>query len=74
VNSTEMRIDARPSDAVAIALRTRSPIFVDERVLEKSGTVAAVESDVQEQEDEEARAWAAIVECLKPEDFRNYDR
>lgn len=73
VNSREMRIDARPSDALAIALRTRSPIYVDERVLEKSGTVASVEPDVQGEKDEEARAWADIIRCLKPQDFRNYD-
>jgi bifunctional DNase/RNase len=73
VNSSEMRIDARPSDALAIALRTRSPIYVDERVLEKSGAVAAEEPEVQEEKDEEARAWADIVACLKPQDFRKYD-
>jgi len=73
VNSREMRIDARPSDALAIALRTRSPIYVDERVLEKSGTVASVEPEVEEPKDEEARAWADIIGSLKPQDFRNYD-
>lgn len=30
----ELVIDSRPSDAIAIALRTESPIFVDEEVLE----------------------------------------
>jgi len=73
VNSKEMRIDARPSDALAIALRTRSPIYVDERVLEKSGAVAPVELDVKEQEDEEARAWARILVYFNPGDFRNYN-
>ena len=29
-------IDARPSDAIALALRTRSPIFVDERVIDSA--------------------------------------
>lgn len=73
VDSREMRVDARPSDALAIALRTQAPIYVDERVLEKSGAVGAVEPDVQEQEDEEARAWADIVRYFNPRDFRNYD-
>ena len=35
-------IDSRPSDAIAIALRTGSPIFVNDQVLEKS---KKVESD-----------------------------
>jgi len=73
VNSREMRIDARPSDALAIALRTRSPIFVDERVLEKSGAVAVVEPELQEERDKEAMAWADIIRCLKTQDFRKYD-
>jgi hypothetical protein len=73
VNSREMRIDARPSDALAIALRTQSPIYVDERVLERSGAVALTEPDAQEPEDEEARAWADIVGYFNPQDFRNYD-
>jgi len=33
----EMEVDARPSDALALAVRTNAPIFVAERVLEKSG-------------------------------------
>jgi bifunctional DNase/RNase len=73
VNSKEMRIDARPSDALAVALRTRSPIYVDERVLEKSGAVAPVELDAKEHEDEEARTWAEILGYFNARDFRNYD-
>ncbi len=33
------KLDARPSDAIALALRTGSPIFVDTAVLEKSKTI-----------------------------------
>ena len=73
VNSKEMRIDARPSDALAIALRTRSPIYVDEQVLEKSGAVAPVDLDAKGHEDEEARTWADILGYFDPRDFRNYD-
>lgn len=32
-----LRIDARPSDAIAMALRTKSPIFVEEKVVEAAG-------------------------------------
>ncbi len=34
INGQELRIDSRPSDAIAIALRTESPIFVDPLVIE----------------------------------------
>ncbi|MFC1703286.1 bifunctional nuclease family protein [Candidatus Omnitrophota bacterium] len=30
-------IDARPSDSIALAVRTKSPIFVEDEVLEKAG-------------------------------------
>ena len=34
VNGSEFIIDSRPSDAIAVALRTESPVFVEEEVLE----------------------------------------
>jgi bifunctional DNase/RNase len=37
----ELTIDARPSDAIALALRTRSPIFVEEAVIEGATNVEA---------------------------------
>jgi len=36
LNSNNAEIDARPSDAIAIALRTDSPIFVEEEVMQKA--------------------------------------
>ncbi len=51
----ETSIDSRPSDAVAVALRTNAPIFVDETVLDKRGT-------------DELEDW---LKNLKPEDFGN---
>ena len=36
-NWTQMQIDSRPSDAIAIALRVRVPIYVEKAVLEKAG-------------------------------------
>jgi bifunctional DNase/RNase len=37
----EVTIDARPSDAIALALRTQSPIFVEEAVIEGATNVEA---------------------------------
>lgn len=36
VADRELTVDSRPSDAIALALRTHSPLFVEETVLEKS--------------------------------------
>ena len=40
-NGTTLEIDARPSDAIALAVRTQAPIFVEDTVLER----ASVEMD-----------------------------
>jgi len=36
VNGTEMQLDSRPSDAIALAVRAKGPVYVEERVFEKS--------------------------------------
>ena len=40
VNGKVLPLDARPSDSLAIAVRTHSPIYIDEKVLKKCPTVA----------------------------------
>jgi hypothetical protein len=42
--SGHMELDSRPSDAIALALRVESPIFVEEAVMEES---AVSESDIR---------------------------
>src|SRR5438034_10163428 len=39
VRGERVAIDARPSDAIALALRTRSPILVDETVIDNAKTI-----------------------------------
>jgi len=39
VNGESLAIDSRPSDAIALALRTRAPIFVEETVIDSAKTV-----------------------------------
>lgn len=36
----EMQLDARPSDAIALAIRAKVPVMVEERVFEKAASVA----------------------------------
>ena len=43
-------LDARPSDAIALALRLDCPIFVDQRVLEMSAASTQVENSLQTEE------------------------
>lgn len=62
-------IDARPSDAVAIALRAKAQIFVDDSVLKetqspKQGII--METDFPEDKDK----WTKILDELDPRTFK----
>jgi bifunctional DNase/RNase len=57
-HDAEITVDARPSDAIALALRTECPIFVDKEVFQ------------QQQADEDVARW---LENLRPEDFGKAD-
>ncbi|MDL1956426.1 MAG: bifunctional nuclease family protein [Candidatus Desulfofervidus auxilii] len=69
VGERKYEIDARPSDAIALALRVKAPIFVDEKVLEKSRQAYQVQEGV---ESEEAKKWTELLENLSPDDFGKY--
>ncbi len=56
-------LDARPSDAIALALRFNAPIYVHERVLQEAGTVD------MEASQETLQQW---LQNLEPEDFGKY--
>jgi uncharacterized protein len=59
----EIRLDARPSDAIALALRTGSPIFVTDDVFTRS-------RDIELAEDlGEADQWRQWIDRITPGDF-----
>jgi bifunctional DNase/RNase len=64
----ELEIDARPSDAVALALRMSAPIFVSEEVLSKSSVQDKVKMN------KELDDFRKFLSEVKPEDFARYDR
>ncbi|MBI2092912.1 MAG: bifunctional nuclease family protein [Deltaproteobacteria bacterium] len=64
----EIEMDARPSDAIAIALRTKSPIFVEKSVVEKSRKIDLTLDDGEQKK----RKWTEILESLSPDDFGKY--
>lgn len=61
--SEEYVLDARPSDAIAIALRTDSPIFVNEDVLDKSKNIEI---------DEDREKLDKLLEEMSDSDFGKY--
>jgi len=66
VRGERVAIDARPSDAIALALRTRAPILVEESVIENAKTVdfAAERAD-----NDRLQKW---LESLDPEELGKY--
>lgn len=67
VEGLARQIDARPSDAIALALRTDAAIFVEHEVLEQSRTL---DEDGEPSDSERLRRW---FENLDPDDFSNYE-
>jgi bifunctional DNase/RNase len=65
-NGDTVAIDARPSDAIALALRTRAPIFVEETVIDnaKSFDPVADKADA-----DRLHKW---LESLDPDDLGKY--
>jgi bifunctional DNase/RNase len=61
-----MAIDARPSDAIALALRTRAPIFVEETVIDNAKTV---DFSSEKTDADRLHKW---LESLDPDDLGKY--
>ena len=55
-NGTEDEIDARPSDAIALALRINAPIFVEEQVMQKAAINDEIDSIEPESDEEEIKS------------------
>jgi bifunctional DNase/RNase len=62
-------VDSRPSDAIALALRTDSPIFVTDEVISKSASTSSTTISADRSTPEEIRQW---LENLNPEDLGKY--
>lgn len=61
-----IKIDARPSDAIAVAVRTHAPIFVAETVMVKAKMVNT------EKDEEETKKFKDFIDNINPEDFSKY--
>ena len=60
-------MDARPSDAIALALRFKAPIFVEDKVLNQSGPAMGQTEILDNSED--GKKWAEYLETLSPDKF-----
>jgi bifunctional DNase/RNase len=61
-------VDARPSDAIALAVRTGAPIYVSEDVLETAGA-PDLDGAARDEQRLELERFHEFVNGLSPEDF-----
>ncbi len=67
VDGTEIEVDSRPSDAIALAVRADAPIFAAPEVIEES----AIEFEQAEASDEELlEQFKEFLDEVKPDDFQ----
>jgi bifunctional DNase/RNase len=83
VNGSKLEIDSRPSDALALAVRTEVPIYTEETVLDKAGvildketgkpliddTISTKDRQVSEEEIQRMSAFYDFINTLDLEDF-----
>lgn len=66
-------VSSRPSDAVAIAVRTESPLYVSDELMDSEGILLAIDTTDEEEEepssDELVGQFRQFLDSIKPEDF-----
>jgi bifunctional DNase/RNase len=73
----EVPVSSRPSDAVAVAVRTGAPLFVADDLMENEGIMLAVDEDADEDADADESAnpdelvgeFRNFLDSIRPEDF-----
>jgi len=74
----ELPVSSRPSDAVAVAVRTGTPLFVADDLMDSEGIMLAVDEDEDEESDEDDEGanpdelvgeFRTFLDSIRPEDF-----
>jgi hypothetical protein len=68
-----IELDSRPSDAIALAVRTQSPIFVSESVMERAGIIPDEEIDLDARTAEEEEKLAPYKDFVEGLDLGDLD-
>jgi bifunctional DNase/RNase len=74
-NGRRVEIDSRPSDAIAIAVRSDVSVFVDESVMDRAGVVLDPESETEGEEGQAVSESEGVEEGTSEEDltvFRDF--
>jgi bifunctional DNase/RNase len=70
-NANAIKVDSRPSDAIALALRANAPIFVDEKVIDKSRSIDFAKKSINV-DDLKKEKLKDFLENLSQDDFGKY--
>ncbi|MBI2934699.1 MAG: bifunctional nuclease family protein [Chloroflexi bacterium] len=81
-NGNKVELDSRPSDAIALAVRTKVPIFADDGVLDKAGIlldqtgkpVAAKREDTGKVDEAEMKRLSAFTDFINTLDLEDLDK
>lgn len=65
----EIKIDARPSDALALAARSNAPIYVEDEVMNRAGSISFQSDTDPDSAKEELERFDEFVQGLSPDDF-----
>lgn len=73
LGGTKHAVSARPSDAIALAVRTHSTIYAEDALLDAEGVVLATEETAEDADapdaDELVTQFKEFIEGIRPEDF-----
>jgi len=70
VFSNGAEVSARPSDSIALALRTGAQIFASEEILDEAGVAIPHEQEHEQEDDEqEVEKFREFLDTISPEDF-----
>jgi hypothetical protein len=64
-----IRVSSRPSDAVALAARTGSPLFVEDELMALAGVTIEPGADDEEESEELVDQFREFLDEVRPEDF-----
>ena len=68
-DGSEVEIDSRPSDAIALAIRADAPIFAADRVIEESAIEFEGEEINQEDLEREVSNFRSFLDHVTPDEF-----
>jgi bifunctional DNase/RNase len=72
-NGARVEVDARPSDALALAVRAHVPIFADEGVIE-AASMPNFDAVKRDEENRELERFRDFLKDVSPDDFKEQQR